>query len=50
MDLPGAVLDEEEDVEPTQDHGVHGEEVTNHERGCLGTEELTPSSISAGVP
>lgn len=43
MDLPGAVLDEEKDIEPAKEHGVHREEVTGQEGGRLGPEELTPT-------
>ena len=42
VDLPRAMLDEEEHVEPTEEHGIHREEVTSQESGRLGTEELTP--------
>jgi hypothetical protein len=31
MNFPGPVLDEEEHVEPTEEHGVDGEEVAGQE-------------------
>jgi hypothetical protein len=40
--FPRAMLDEEEYVEPTEEHGVHREEVASQEVGCLGSEERTP--------
>ena len=32
---PGVQLDEEQHVQPLQEYGVHGEEVTGHDAGCL---------------
>ena len=41
-DLSGVEFDEEQDVEPPQRDGVHGEEVAGQHRGRLGFQELTP--------
>ena len=35
-DLPGVQLDEEEDVQPPQEHGIHSEEVAGQHRRGLG--------------
>ena len=40
--LPGVQLDEEQDVEPPEQHGVHGEEVASQHCRGLGSQELTP--------
>ncbi len=40
--LPGVQLDEEQDVQPPQEHGIHSEEVAGQHRRGLGFEELTP--------
>ena len=39
---PGVQFDEEQDVEPAEQHGVHGEEVGREHRFGLGTDELRP--------
>ncbi len=41
-DLPAVELDEEEDVEPPEQHRVHGEEVTGQHGGGMGLEEFAP--------
>ena len=48
----GVEFDEEQDVEPPQKHGVHGEEVAGQHRGGLDLQELTPGrpgSVRGGV-
>jgi hypothetical protein len=40
--LPGGQFDEEQHVDPFQEHGVDGEEVTRHDRLGLGGEKLLP--------
>jgi hypothetical protein len=48
----GIELDEEQDIEPAQQHGVHSEEVARQHRGRLGFQELTPrraSSLRGGI-
>jgi hypothetical protein len=40
MDAPGVELDEEEHVEPPEEHRVDVEEVTGQHRRRLGTQEL----------
>ncbi len=50
VDLPRAMLDEEEHVELAKQHGVHRVEVTSQEGGRLGTEELTPGRTRSRRP
>jgi hypothetical protein len=38
----GAVLDEHQDVQPSQQHGVHVQKVDRDDPGGLGVQELTP--------
>jgi hypothetical protein len=35
VDSSAVQLDEEQHLEPLQEHGIHGEEVTGHDGGCL---------------
>jgi hypothetical protein len=42
VDSSGVQLDEEQDIEPLQEHGVHGEEVAGHDAGCLPAQERPP--------
>jgi hypothetical protein len=42
MHPPGAVLDEHQDVQSLQQHGVHVEEVDGEDPGGLGVQELPP--------
>jgi hypothetical protein len=42
VDLPGGDLNEEQHVDPLQEHRVDGEEVTGQDRARLGGEELPP--------
>src|SRR6266700_4028845 len=42
VDPPCADLEDEEYIDPTQPHGVDGEEVARQHRGRLGTAELPP--------
>jgi hypothetical protein len=35
VDAPVVQLDEEQHLQPLPEHGVHGEEVTGHDAGCL---------------
>jgi hypothetical protein len=42
MHTPVVQLDEEQHVQPLQEHGVHGEEVADHDAGCLAPEERPP--------
>ena len=46
MDSSGVQLDEEQDLEPLQEHGVHGEEVTGDDAGCLPAQERPPAGGS----
>jgi hypothetical protein len=39
VDSSGLQLDEEQDRQPLQEHGVHSEEVTGHDAGCLAAQE-----------
>jgi hypothetical protein len=39
VDSSGVQLDEEQHIQPLQEHGVHGEEVTGHDPGCLPAQE-----------
>jgi hypothetical protein len=43
MDTPSVVLDEEQDVEPVQEHGLHGEEVTRQQGLGLGPKKRSPA-------
>jgi hypothetical protein len=43
MDTPSVVLDEEKNVEPVQEHGLHREEVAGQQGLGLGSEELSPA-------
>ncbi len=50
--LSGVELDEEEDVQLLQEHGVDGEEVAGQHRRGLGLQELLPrrpSSLRGGI-
>ena len=38
----GAVLDEYQDIDALQQHGVHVQEVDGEDPGCLGVQELPP--------
>jgi hypothetical protein len=42
VDSSGVQLDEEQHIQPLQEHGVHGEEVTGHDAGCLPAQERPP--------
>jgi hypothetical protein len=42
VDASGVQLDEETDAQPPQEHGVHGEEITGHDAGCLAVQERPP--------
>ena len=42
MHRASAELDEQQDVEPSQEHRVDGEEIAGQDRGGLGGEELAP--------
>jgi hypothetical protein len=39
---PGAMLDEYQNVDALQQHGVHVQEVNREDPGCLGLQELSP--------
>ena len=41
-DLSGVEFDEEQDIKPPEQNGVHGEEVTGQHRRDLDLQELTP--------
>jgi len=43
----GAVLDEHQDVQPFQQHGVHVEEINGQDPGGLGVQELPPGRARA---
>jgi hypothetical protein len=46
VDSSGVQLDEEQVIEPLQEHDVHGEEVAGHDAGCLpdqGRRQRNPS-------
>jgi hypothetical protein len=47
MHPPGAVLDEHQDVQSLQQHGVHVEEVDGEDPGGLGVQELPPGRARA---
>jgi hypothetical protein len=47
MHPPGAMLDEHQDVETPQQHGVHVEEVDGEYPGSLGVDELPPGRARA---
>ncbi len=47
MHPAGAVLDEHEDVQSLQQHGVHVEEVDGEDSGGLGVQELPPGRTRA---
>jgi hypothetical protein len=47
VDSSGVQLDEEQHIQPLQEHGVHGEEVTSHDAGCLPAQER-PQVVEAG--
>jgi hypothetical protein len=40
---PGPDLHHEEDVQPSEEHGVSVQEVARQDRGCLGGQELPPA-------
>src|ERR1700682_5351328 len=42
-DTPSRYVDEEEDVEAAQQHGVDGEEVAGQDRARVSSEEVTPA-------
>ena len=44
VDAAGVELDEEQHVEPPQQDGVDGEEVTGEDPGCLGAQEVVQVS------
>jgi hypothetical protein len=43
MHPAGAMLDEHQDIQPLQQHGVHVQEVDCEDPGCLGVQELPPA-------
>jgi hypothetical protein len=47
VDLAGGDLEEEQDVDPFQEHGVDGEEVAGQDGVGLGSEELPPGRPAA---
>jgi hypothetical protein len=46
MHTPGVQLDEEQHIQPVQEHGVHGEEVTGQDAGGLPAQERPPGGGS----
>ncbi len=47
MDTPGSVLDDNQGVEPTEQHGVHVDEVGREDAAGLGGQELLPGRARA---
>jgi hypothetical protein len=46
VDSSGVQLDEEQHLQPVQEHGVHGEEVAGEDAGCLPAQERPPGGGS----
>jgi hypothetical protein len=46
VDSSGVQLDEAQHLQPLQEHGVHGEEVTGEDAGCLPAQERPPGGGS----
>jgi len=42
LDSSGVQVDEAQHLQPLQEHGVHGEEVTGHDAGCRPAQERPP--------
>ncbi|WP_372517718.1 hypothetical protein [Frankia tisae] len=45
IDVAGGALDDEEHVDPLQEHGVDGEEITGQQAGCLRGQERPPRAV-----